>query len=281
MPDEAPPGDVLEFAMRTLGGFELVRDCSWDHRMSSVLQLRDADGRSWFLKRHRDRERYDTELHAYREWVPALADRAPALHAFDDSLGAIIMSGLPAESAVHADQSVQRQAGTLLRQFHEAQAPVACDGFGSVKARELDRMVPLIMHLVSGHELQSARSAVAALGDVPSPGLVPCHRDYTPRNWLAGDGLVRIVDFEWCRLDAWVSDLARLELGLWADRPDLRDAFLDGYGARLSDADRVVLRGCAVVTAVWLLAKAIETRQPSFANANREALLRLLSHPAW
>jgi hypothetical protein len=281
VPDEELPEDVLEFAARTLGGCELVRDCSWDHQMSSVLELRDADGRTWFLKRHRDRERYDTELRAYREWVPALVDRAPALHAFDDSLGAIIMSGLPAEQGVHAGHSVQRQAGTLLRQFHEAQAPVPCDSFGSVKAREFDQLAPLIAHLLSGHELQSARCVVAALDDVPSPGLVPCHRDYTPRNWLVGDGLVHIVDFEWCRLDAWVSDLARLELGLWADRPDLRDTFLDGYGARLSDADRVVLRSCAVVTAAWLLTKAIETRQPSFANANQNALLRLLSHPAW
>jgi hypothetical protein len=78
------------------------------------------------------------------------------------------------------------------------------------------------------------------------------------------------------RLDAPVSDLARLHLGIWVDRPDLAEAFADGYGRPLNDTDRVILHGCAVITAIWLTIKARETAQRSFEQASRAALTRLL-----
>lgn len=259
--------------------------------MSAVLCLRDADGLTWFLKRHGDRERYTAELRAYRQWVPALGGSAPRLRACNDSLATIILSAVPGESApwpaeeasglphsVRAvEQAMQRHAGALLHVFHGAADPGPCDDLGAAKLEEFDRLRPLAAALVTQRELESARSRVAALDGMRCTGRVPCHRDYTPRNWLIGDDALYVVDFEWSRLDVWISDLARLHLGIWPTRPDLREAFLSGYGRPLSDADREILDGCAVVTAVWLLIKAHETRQPSFEDRNREALLRLLA----
>jgi hypothetical protein len=282
---------ALDFAAQVLGSCELVKDCSWDHRMSSVLRLRDTDGLTWFLKRHGDRERYNAELLAYRKWVPALGSSAPRLHAFKDSLATIILSAVPGEPAPwpaqeasgvsdaerSAEQAIQRSAGVLLREFHDGQTGLPCSDCGMAKVEEFDRLRPLAVGLLSQRELEFARSKVAALDGMPCPGLVPCHRDYTPRNWLIDEGALYVVDFEWCRMDLWISDLARLHLGVWANRPDLREAFLSGYGLHLSDADREILHGCAVVTAVWLLIKARETRQASFEDASREALLRLLT----
>jgi Ser/Thr protein kinase RdoA (MazF antagonist) len=92
--------------------------------------------------------------------------------------------------------------------------------------------------------------------------------------------MVHVVDFEWSGLDVWVADLARLHLGIWATRPDLRRAFLSGYGRDLDEGDRAMLHGCAVLTAVWLVVKAHETRQPSFEDASRAALLRLIDGAA-
>lgn len=99
---------------------------------------------------------------------------------------------------------------------------------------------------------------------------------YTPRNWLVHNGALYVIDFEWSGMDLWIADLARLHLGIWANRPDLRKAFLAGYGRDLSDADHRALHACAVLTAVWLVVKAHETRQPSFEDASRTALLRLI-----
>ena len=283
---------LLSYAQQVLGPADLVTDCSWGHQMSVVLRLRDAQGGRWFLKSHRDRERYDAEVTAYRAWVPSLGSLAPRLRGADGSLPAIILSEVPGEPAPwpaadprplsasqrSAEQAVQRAAGEALRRFHEAQALPWRD-FGAAKLAEFDLLKPSAAGLLGARELGRARSAVADLVSVGPAGRVPCHRDFTPRNWLVGDGMVRIVDFEWSRLDVWVSDLARLHIGVWDGRPDLREAFLAGYGRDLSDTDRRVLHGCAVLTATWLVVRARETHQPKFEDASRTALRRLIGAP--
>ncbi len=281
---------LLDYAEQVLGPCELVKDCSWEHRMSSVLRLRDTSGGTWFLKHHRDRERHDAELLAYRKWVPALGSRAPRLRAFDASLATVILSAVPGVPAPwpgqevsgpaperSAERAMQRQAGALLRRFHDSQTALPWKDFGLAKIEELDRLKPLAAGLLTAREMAFAQAEVAALGGIACPGMVPCHRDYTPRNWLVDAGTLSVVDFEWSRLDVWISDLARLHLGAWTNRPDLQEAFLSGYGRNVSDTDRRILRGCSVLTAVWLLVKARETRQPSFEDASRTALLRLLA----
>jgi Ser/Thr protein kinase RdoA (MazF antagonist) len=284
--------EPLAFATRILGPIELVADCSWPHRMSSVVSLRDEGGATWFLKQHNDPERYLTEVTAYRQWVPALADRAPRLRASDDSVHAVILSAVPGESppwpaAAAADSddaarsgeaAVQRGAGALLRRLHDGQPALPWDDFGAAKAEEFDQLAPFAASLLTSRELATARSHVNELARQSCPGRVPCHRDYTPRNWLVDEGTVYVVDFEWSGLDTWVSDLARLHLGIWATRPDLRDAFMSGYGRQFADADRATLHGCAVLTAVWLLVGAHERHQRSFEDGSRMALQRLMSN---
>lgn len=258
--------------------------------MSLVVCLRDRHGVTWFLKRHRDRERYLAEVTAYRRWVPALAGRAPRLRASDDSLQTVILSAVPgrvpswpAERAGDADTgrrsaeaAIQHGAGALLRTLHDGQPALAWDDFGSAKAEEFDQLRPVAAALLTPRELAAARAQVRELAGQPGPAMVPCHRDYTPRNWLVAEGAMYVVDFEWSRLDAWVSDLARLHLGIWATRPDLRAAFLSGYGRDLNDADDAILHGCAVLTAVWMLVKARESRQASFEEGSRRAVQRLV-----
>lgn len=284
------PDALLSFATRIIVQCELVADCSWEHSMSSVVSLRDGGGVTWFLKQHHDRDRYLAEVTACRSWVPALGGNAPRLRAFDDSQHAVILSSVPGDlspwpAADRADgnkrciaeAAIQHRADALLRQLHDAQPALRWDDFGSAKIEEFDRLSPFAAGSLASRELAMARSEVQALVHRPCPVKVPCHRDYTPRNWLVEASTVYIVDFEWSRLDVWVSDLARLHLGIWSTRPDLRDAFLRGYGRELADADRAILHGCAVLTAVWLLVKAHETRQPSFEDASRTALQCLLS----
>ncbi len=130
---------------------------------------------------------------------------------------------------------------------------------------------------LSATELAFARSQIRALSAITSAVKVPCHRDYTPRNWLVDDGTLAVIDFEWACLDAAAGDLARLHLAIWRGRPDLREAFLDGYGRQLDETDHVILRGCAALTAIWLIIKAHETAQPSFEQAIKSALRYLMS----
>jgi hypothetical protein len=260
--------------------------------MSSVLRIQDASGTIWFLKHHGDSARYRAELTAYHKWVPALQDAAPWLRAFDDSLEAMILSAAPGEGASWpasegsgsaadqlAEQGVQHEAGKILRRLHETQPALAWPDFAAVKLEEFDRLRPAAAALLRPSELDLARAQIAALADIPAPVRVPCHHDYTPRNWLVQNGALYVIDFEWSGLDARVADFARLHLGVWASRPDLKEAFLSGYGWALSLTDREILHGCAVLTAVWLLVKAHETRQPSFEDASRISLLRIIGRP--
>jgi Ser/Thr protein kinase RdoA (MazF antagonist) len=281
---------VLEFAGQVLGRCELDQDYSWAHGLSAVLRLRDARGVAWFAKRHHERDRHEAEVTAYRRWVPALSGHAPRLHAADDSRSAIIVSAIPGEPApwpaadLHAlpdadrlaEQALHREAGVLLRRLHNAQPPSPWDDWGAAKAAEFDGLMPMASQLLAKRDLALAQAQVEALSGLASPGQVPCHRDYTPRNWLVNDGVPYVIDFEHARPDVWLADLARLHLGIWPDRPDLKEAFLAGYGRQLSETCLAILQGVAAPTATWLVVKAREIRQPALEDAFRAALQRLL-----
>lgn len=280
---------LRDYACRIVGPCELLEDSSWRERRSVVLRLRDAGGAEWFLKCHRDRERFDAELMAYRTWVAALQGRAPRLHAFDESLQVMILSALPGQPASWPapqpgrpgterpqEGAVQRAAGVTLRRLHDGQPAVPWPSFAADKIQQFNDLRPAVAALLTRCQLDAARTEVARLSGIPAPVQVPCHHDYTPRNWLVHGEAVYVFDFEWSGPDAWVADLARLHLGIWPTRPDLQEAFLQGYGRRLGPADRVALHGCAVLTGLWLVSKAHETGQPSFEDACRKALLRLI-----
>jgi hypothetical protein len=282
---------ALAYAAQVLGPCDVVKDHSWEHQWSSVVELRDRTGHHWFLKRHRDHDCYLAEVTAYLRWVPALGDHAPTLRAHDDTHRAVILSALPGRPApwpaaiidptrADTETATQRQAGALLRQLHGAHTTGPQPDYAAAKLKELKLLTPQAADLLTHGELGFARTEIRALANLPAPRLVPCHRDYSMRNWITDRGKLHILDFEWTRLDAWVTDLTRLHLGIWRTRPDLRDAFLDGYGRELDDADHALLRASAFLTAIWLVIKARESGQTSFEQANRDALHHLMTEAA-
>ncbi|HEY2640549.1 MAG TPA: hypothetical protein VGI66_11790, partial [Streptosporangiaceae bacterium] len=177
---------LLDYAERVLGPCELLADCSWGHRMSSVLRVRDADDIIWFLKRHASPERYAAELTAYRNWVPGLQDAAPRLRAFDDQLQAIILSAVLAEatswpaseaSGPWADRSaerhVQRAAGTILRRLHDTQPARLWPDFAAVKIGQFERLKAAAAALLEPRTLNLAGAHIATMEDIPVPAQVP------------------------------------------------------------------------------------------------------------
>jgi tRNA A-37 threonylcarbamoyl transferase component Bud32 len=259
----------------------VVADRSWGHGDACVLEVRDVDGRTWFAKQHHTTSKYQRETGAYRKWVPALGVNAPTMLACDDELRTLVMSAVPGESAkltgLERQPNIQRRAGQLLRRFHEADPPIPWEDFAAVKMNEFDKWTARAEGLLDARELDFARSQIRGLAEFRTPMRVPCHRDYTARNWLVADGRVHIIDFDLASLEMWVNDLARLYFGVWRRRPHLEEAFLEGYGRPIDDEDREVLHRCGALAAVSTVAWAHEHGDYSFEQAARQNLRRLMT----
>ena len=267
------------YVERTVGRFLVVTDRSWGHGESRVLEVRDVDGVGWFVKQHRLTARYRAEVAAYRRWVPVLGDRAPRLRDCDADLQVLVLSAVPGEAALDGpgvDPKIHRQACVLLRLFHGADVPVPWAGFAAEKLEAFERWAFRAEGLLQCRQLSFARAQVQTLAEIPPPVRVPCHLDYSPRNWLVADGQVRVIDFGEAALDVWVSDLARLWFGSWSGRPDLKEAFLEGYGRAMTGDDLTILLACGALGAVRTVVWAREHGDAPFEQAARRNLSRMM-----
>lgn len=204
---------------------------------------------------------------------------AASLRAHDDALRAVLLSALPGEAGPWpGDEATHRRAGALLRLLHEAEPGEPWDGFADAKSAEYEQLLPEAVDLLSADVLDFVRAEVRGLAALDArPVRVPCHRDYTPRNWLVSGAEVRVIDFELVRRDVWVGDLARLETGAWRGRSELRAAFLSGYGRVPDAADAAVLRTCAVLTAARLVVAGHEYAERDLELANRQVLWNFMN----
>ena len=81
--------------------------------------------------------------------------------------------------------------------------------------------------------VHTVKGLVSAFSGEPP---VPCHRDYSPANWLVtADGVwAGVIDFEFAQLDVRVTDFSRYPNWEWIRRLELLVAFFDGYGRSLT-----------------------------------------------
>jgi thiamine kinase-like enzyme len=254
-----------------------LKDWSWPDGTASVVEFLDGRGARWIVKRHRFDERYRTERTAYERWVPAIADRAPKLAATDDTLRTLLLSSLPRDGTDWHDDSVRRDAGAVLRRLHDAEPIEPSSDLAAEKLAELEEWERRGGGLVTRREADFARWAVRALATFPVPERVPCHRDYTPRNWILRAGRVHVVDFEEMRPEPWVTDLGRMAIGSWRDEPEMMDPVLDGYGRYLTANDMAIMRCLYTVTAVRHIVLGSELDKVSFTAENHNVLGHLMA----
>lgn len=108
----------------------------------------------------------------------------------------------------------------------------------------------------------------------------PCHLDFQPRNWLIGKpGEVSLIDFEHTRTDLPARDFVRLWFRVWATRPDLREAFLDGYGRPLTQAEDQLIWHLGAIDALTALARGHETANPELTASGHATLRQLQVQP--
>ncbi len=169
-------------------------------------------------------------------------------------------------------------AGTLLRQLHDAASPARWEDFAAEKRDEFEAWAARAAGLIEVRLLDFAQAEVCGLAALGHPVRVPCHLDYTTRNWLVADGRSTSSTSNGPRPKVLgVNDLARLYFGPWRDRPDLKDAFLEGYGRTIDPDDRAVLLGCGALTAVRTVVWARDHGDTPFEEAGRQNLQRLMA----
>ena len=121
---------------------------------------------------------------------------------------------------------------------------------------------PLAFRCVAG-ELSTVSQALE--GERP----VPCHRDYCAANWLVSEAGIwtGVIDFEFAYWDVRVADFSRDPDWAWIRRPDLFNAFFEGYGRALTPSESQQL---LVAHAEYALGAILWGRDNAFYGFERE-----------
>jgi len=275
--------DLSRLCDTNLGTWRLMHFHRTQRPGSHVLRLQAFDGCEYVVKRHINQVKHQREIHAYTHWTATLEGRSPRLVAADQSIPAIILTTVPGQPVLPngdgrqsaTDADLERQAGELLRRFHSAEPQAPPVHPQTTLQERLNRWLPDAHRILPAADLHFVRRCMEQLTGLPTLPIHPCHLDYQPRNWLIDNGAVHVVDFEHARLDMAVRDFVRLEYGHWVSRPDLREAFYDGYGRQLGDAERSALIGCAAITAVTAVVRGTTGDNPVLASHGQAILTRL------
>lgn len=194
-----------------------------------VWEIENLTGQRWFAKRHWNELPYQRETRAYDEFVPALGQRrAPWIADRDPDARLIVTRGLKGEPLSKVQLSgvqeleVFRQAGVLAARLHALTAAPAPGPAPSTPLRPQQRAKALDMAMDLGHG------------------------DFGPRNWIVHQRVelrLQLIDFERTTAEEPVRhDLMRIVYQVTARRPALAEAFFDGYGHRLAEAEEAACR---------------------------------------
>jgi aminoglycoside phosphotransferase len=275
--------EALETFVRThLGPSEVLADHSWPHGESRVWELRAGRVRV-ILKEQRRQSVFDRERHALEHWAPALGERSVQLVASDVERRLLLLTALPGQRAetLELNERQQRdlhaQAGELLARLHAQ--PGDDTPFAPGLRQRIEAWAPRAEGLLDAATLEWVRRCVEEAAREPWPAQVPCHWDYTARNWLAdltsGHLTAYVIDYGGARLNPWLRDLTRMYFETWERWPDLRAAFLHGYGRPLDAQEEQLLRVAGALEALTTVVWAREHGDPAFEAWGRELLGRL------
>lgn len=302
--------ELRAWAEATVGPVTVAGEKSHSHGESRVWKLRsERDQTDYYLKSHRQAGKWRGEVNAYRAgWAASLGPNlAPRLLAYRDGDNerprAVLLSALRGEVmekvpvAAGAERAAWRKAGAALRRLHDGAANTwfgGCDESGASEsatpetapvrfvAGGMDAYIARCKRVggLDSDAINWARETLPGWADsLTDETPVPCHRDYTPRNWLAdpqSGAWTGVIDFEHARWDVRARDLARSFDHEFVARPDLKSAFFEGYDS--DPPDTRLLRQIKALRLIGALATygwAVEHNDAAFAEQNKNALLRL------
>ncbi|MCQ1954701.1 phosphotransferase [Arthrobacter sp. zg-Y238] len=239
-----------------LPGVRLVTDLSWNILDTAVLEVADTHRRYVVKAVGPSNHHIGREIDAHESWVSVWSrqNRAPKLVQADRSENILVTEYLDGSlvegTAAEYDPETYRQAGHLLRIFHDLTARTDVDYEVRATAKALSWLEK--PHRISQSHVARVRAILD--GYRPKPVvLVPTHGDWQPRNWLMDGSELRVIDFGRFELRPAATDLCRLAVQQWRSSSYLEAAFFEGYGPDSRDTElwNVTLLREAVSTAAW------------------------------
>lgn len=212
----------------------LVADLSWGIVDSTVLHVR-SHGRDRIVKAGGSGNHHlGREIDAHESATAGLIRHglAAALRHADREERVIVLDHLRGSLADGTDSAfdpdMHRQAGAALAILHAGDERLDPD----YEQRVTDRTLAWLdgPHRIDPDvEREVRRLLIERRGEAVQ--VVPTHGDWQPRNWLVDQGSLRVIDFGRFSYRPASTDLCRLTAQQWRDRPDLADAFIEGYGS--------------------------------------------------
>ncbi|MFM9443684.1 phosphotransferase enzyme family protein [Streptomyces acidiscabies] len=276
---------VLAWATATLGARPAVTDASHPREDSRVWRLTLPDGARYYLKISPRPLMYERETLALRHAAPALgAGHAPALRASDAHHLALLLTAVPGrplqqQTLTPADEArAHRHGGVLLARLHRAGdlcGPRREEAAQALRAAADGAGNHLPRAGLTTPERKLVRALAARLRTLPPLPLAFIHGDARERNllWSREYAQAGWIDFERSRFATAVQDFVLPACTTWTDRPDLRAAFLQGYGRDLTPAEKQALTCLAAIDAVGCLAH----DDPTLTARGRRTLDRLMA----
>ena len=292
---------VLDWCGQKFGPIKLLSDHTRHHPgdRTAALRIETSDG-ICYVKIHRTPDRWAQEVHGYEAWAPAFGEFAPRLLAVrDEAPLALVVSaieGKPLDEVnlpTEKEKSVWHEAGRALSSLHQSAVgdqfgPCDRDGncIGEPAADPVTYLSNQLQHDLNkgaqaGHLTSDEQAVVRAAIDL-TPAFVghqpaPCHRDYCPPNMLISEQgeWAGVIDFEFAHWDVPATDFARDPNWNWMDRPEMMDAFFEGYGQRRSDKQELQYLVCLVRYGLSAIVWGMENKYLGFAREGREALAQL------
>lgn len=288
-PDAPIPSDLRRWISSHLPGNATVTDVSWARDDSRVWHVAAGIDEA-FVKLSPTPEDYTREVRGYAYAQHALAaHEAPRLLAADPGLQAIMTSPLPGRVVrglalqEQEERQVHELAGRLLYRWHSHSQPTPEPDRKHILASLTDQAEEAAACLKStaAYLDSSQRALVGRVRDeLPQLAeelpLVYRHGDYSTRNWLwhreHGHG---VIDFAMAAHGVAVEEFVWLCGAVWAPRPDLKDAYLAGYGRALSDAEQQALLLLTARLGVSYLNTGLTKREPMLVERGRLILDRM------
>ncbi|MFD7283538.1 aminoglycoside phosphotransferase family protein [Streptomyces sp. NPDC059862] len=291
------PSDLRRWVTTRLPGAEVdnAEDVSWDRGDSRVWRVPAPDGGA-FVKLSPSAKDYEREIAGYAYAARVLTPyEAPRLLASDPHLQALMSSplpgcvvrGLPLEPDI--ERHVHELAGRVLRRWHDYSEPASPHDIEAVRVSMMGQADEAAACLDSAAvHLDDAQRALVRSVSEELPALaadlpvVYQHGDYSTRNWLwapesdhrhgHGHGL---IDFAMAKHGPAVEEFVWLCGAVWAVRPDLKAAYLAGYGRALSETEERFLRLLTTRLGVSYLNTGLTKERPYLIDRGKLILSRM------